>query len=131
MFHILLNVIEPTASPSSVNATAISPTSISVAWNEIEVSKAFGEIIEYTVKYRRTDGQGVEKEIKSQYRAVVIHGLESHISYGVKVAGSTIKGYGPFSTVVEEVTLQGGEWSLKYMKFQDITIYFCPQVVDI
>ena len=102
-------ILEPVAAPSVVNATAVSSRSINVIWSDIDVSKAYGNIIEYTIKYKRTDGQDSEKEVTTQYRNILINGLDSHISYDIKVAGSTRKGYGPFSDVVQETTLESGK----------------------
>ena len=76
-----------------------------MTWNEIESSKTYGTIIEYKVQYKRNDGQGSEREILSQEKTVLITGLDSYIEYDIKVAGSTIKGYGPFSNETER-TLQ-------------------------
>ena len=104
-----LNFVEPTAAPSAVNATAVSSTSIYVKWNDIKEQQTYGEVIEYEVRYKRTDGQGSSKGIFTQHRNLLISGLKSYISYDIEVAGSTKKGYGPFSNAVKETTFQGGK----------------------
>ena len=62
--------------------------------------------MEYEVRYKRSDGQGNRKGLFMQHRNILINGLESYISYDIEVAGSTRKGYGPFSNAVKETTYQ-------------------------
>lgn len=102
---------EPGEAPAFLEATAVSSSAINVTWKAIQESRTYGNIISYMVKYQRSDGDGTEKEFETDLQSALISGLDFYRYYDIRVAGRTIKGYGPFTeTPVKERTLQHGEY---------------------
>lgn len=76
-----------------------SSTSISVSWVEVPADKQNGEIIHYTVIYRKIPG-GTDNSKTVKTKTAELEGLEKYTKYSIKVLAATINGDGPPSVSI-------------------------------
>ena len=61
------------------------------------------------MKYKRTDGIGVESEVAVNDIFKILGALAGNVEYEVAVAGQTIKGMGPYSPKITVTTSEDGK----------------------
>ena len=98
-FNVPLIWSEPGAAPQNVQGRSTSSTEISVQWDEVPKDKQHGEILHYTVIYRKTEG-GEQKTSRVNSRNVKLTGLTEYTSYSISVIAATVKGDGPASSAI-------------------------------
>ena len=117
-FKVILILLEPSAAPQNVQGHPTSPTEILVKWDEVPEDKQNGEILQYTILYRKTEG-GEQKISQVNSRSVKLTGLAKYTVYSISVVATTIKGDGPASSTITVRTdedskyLQGHHRSIK------------------
>lgn len=117
-FKVILILLEPSAAPQNVQGHPTSPTEILVKWDEVPEDKQNGEILQYTILYRKTEG-GEQKISQVNSRSVKLTGLAKYTVYSISVVAATIKGDGPASSTITVRTdedskyLQGHHRSIK------------------
>lgn len=117
-FKVILILLEPSAAPQNVQGRPTSPTEILVKWDEVPEDKQNGEILQYTILYRKTEG-GEQKISQVNSRSVKLTGLAKYTVYSISVVATTIKGDGPASSTITVRTdedskyLQGHHRSIK------------------
>lgn len=101
--------LAPSASPQSVEAIALSPTSIMVFWDEPPVADQNGIITQYRLQYRNLNNSELEfKAMNTSGRTITLESLEEYEEYQLRVAAMTEPGRGPYSTPILTFTLQDG-----------------------
>ena len=98
----------PSAAPINITATAISANWLNLTWSYIQDDKRNGIILSYIVKYKRTDGKGVQYEAIVYKESASLQSLAAYEEYDVHVAGRTSKGHGVFSSKLIFKTLESG-----------------------
>ncbi|XP_073259128.1 receptor-type tyrosine-protein phosphatase delta-like [Porites lutea] len=93
------NQKKPSAAPQNVQGHPTSPTEILVKWDEVPEDKQNGEILQYTILYRKTEG-GEQKISQVNSRSVKLTGLAKYTVYSISVVAATIKGDGPASSTI-------------------------------
>ena len=93
----------------------MSSTIVNVTWSDIIPSKTYGIITSYSLKYKRADGRGTEKEEVVFEKSALISGLDEYVEYDIKVAGITSKGAGVYSAVTKQRTLQDGNFVTSFL----------------
>ena len=80
-----------------------SSTDIFVQWDEVPVEEQNGEILHYTVIYRKTEGGEAEKrkQVNSPTRNVQLTNLTKYTYYSTRVLAATVKGDGPPSDPIQ------------------------------
>ena len=80
-----------------------SSTEILVQWDEVPADKQNGEILHYTVIYRKTKGGEAEKrkQVRSPTQNVQLTNLAEYTYYSIKVSAATVKGDGPPSEPIQ------------------------------
>lgn len=95
----------PSGPPQRVQGDFTSSTSIMVKWDVVREDQQHGEIISYTVRYKKlTDGTYKDKEVTS--RSYELKRLDKYTVYKIEVLASTRIGNGPPSEPIEERTDQ-------------------------
>lgn len=61
--------------------------------------KQNGEILQYTILYRKTEG-GEQKTSQVKSRSVKLTGLAKYTFYSISVVAATVKGDGPASSTI-------------------------------
>ena len=89
--NFLLLFSELDAPPLSVTGYNTSSTSIFVSWGEVPVDKQLGNIIRYSVIYKKIPG-GTERSKTVTLKTAELGGLEKYTKYSIKVLAATIKG---------------------------------------
>ena len=89
-------------------ATARSPTSVYVTWQQIPKEYIHGELDGYVLFYshRRTQSPRT-KHVGQEISSAVLNDLLPETAYSVQVAGWNGTGYGPFSEVAMATTKKG------------------------
>ncbi|XP_022790788.1 protein sidekick-2-like, partial [Stylophora pistillata] len=93
----------PDHPPTNLTALTTSSTSINVTWQPIPPDHAHGIILTYHVKYWRRDkpdDSALIATINSEELQVELKGLGKYKEYCIKVAGSTVAGFGNYSEPV-------------------------------
>lgn len=70
-----------------------------VQWDEVPEDKQNGEILQYTILYRKTEG-GEQKTSQVNSRSVKLTGLAKYTFYSISVVAATVKGDGPGSSTI-------------------------------
>ena len=100
----------PASPPTNVNATAQSPTSILVTWEDVLTINQNGIITGYQVEYSQsTFGNTTQNITVGDVRSVLLIDLEEYVEYSIRVRASTTAGYGPYSEAIIERTLEDGK----------------------
>ena len=111
----LISLLEPSLSPSDVNATNKSSTAIDVEWSPISKRFIPGILLGYHIHYTNLDPEGfgdVSKGVRPTgvgSTSTQIEGLLKFTNYSIKVSGFTVKGDGPMSDAVIVTTDEDGE----------------------
>lgn len=111
----LISLLEPSLSPSDVNATNKSSTAIYVEWSPISKRFIPGILLGYHIHYTNLDPErfgdvstGV-RPTGAGNTSTQIQGLLKFTNYSVQVSGFTVKGDGPMSDAVIVTTDEDGE----------------------
>ena len=103
--------IGPGAPPQNVQGYNTSSTSIRVTWKEVPEDKQHGDIISYTVMYKRTTNvtyKSVEvTPISGKFAE--LNGLDEYTFYDIKVLAATNVGNGPASNPIKVQTDEDSE----------------------
>ena len=95
-----------------MTAEVLSSTEILVQWDDVPLGDRNGEIINYEVMYTpHTEFGGqisTETEIVVNMTTVLV-GLEEYVTYNISVRAINSAGGGPYSDIVQAVTLQEGK----------------------
>ena len=105
----LFTIAVPGAPPTAVAAVPLSASNLNVTWSDIAAQQRYGIVLSYKVKYGRTDGKGVQKEIVVNEKSSKLEGLPANVEYEISVAGMTIKGVGVFSPKITITTKEDGK----------------------
>ncbi|CAK1547627.1 unnamed protein product [Leptosia nina] len=97
-------LIAPESAPSSVECTAVSPTSLRIGWQPLSAPRHGTEILGYSILYasEESDWQNQTSLHTEQY----LQNLLKYANYTIKVAGYSSYGVGPFSYPIVCTTLQ-------------------------
>lgn len=131
-FKVILILLEPSAAPQNVQGRPTSPTEILVKWDEVPEDKQNGEILQYTILYRKTEG-GEQKISQVNSRSVKLTGLAKYTVYSISVVATTIKGDGPASSTITVRTdedskyLQGHHRSIKDILLNTVWVLWIVQ----
>ena len=90
------------------NITAVTATSIAVAWQPLPVCDQNGVITNYTIAYKMEGGSFIEVVVDAANRTAVVTPLTPFTNYTIKMAASTSVGRGDFG---QEVTIRTNESS--------------------
>ncbi|XP_053620238.1 cell adhesion molecule Dscam2-like isoform X2 [Plodia interpunctella] len=94
----------PEQSPSSIECSAVSSTSLRVGWQPIALSAQGTSLIGYTILYATEDGAWHNQT--SLHTEIYLQSLSKFTNYTVKVAGFSNFGAGPYSYPIVCATLQ-------------------------
>ena len=104
---------EPSASPPNLRLVDTTSTSILVEWNEVPSVDRNGIILSYTIKYQAVGDDEVTVEGPVNTTTVDFPTLRANLSgliknqrYNISVLATTIKGNGPYSDPITEITNQ-------------------------
>ena len=90
----------PGEPPQNVTAYNVSSTSLHVEWKEVKKTSRNGIILGYLIKYKKSNGKYLLKNITSPTKLhTVISGLSVWTEYSVSVAAYTKVGLGPSANV--------------------------------
>ena len=99
----------PGAPPLDIVAAPDSSISLNITWSIIRADQRYGIILSYNMKYKRTDGKGVEKELIAYAQSTLLLGLAESVEYDIAVAGMTSKGIGVYSPKISVATGEDGK----------------------
>ena len=95
----------PTAPPASVTETTVTPNSVTVQWEEVPCLDRNGEITDYQVVTRNSQGMTVgTADVDVAARQATICGLTPSTQYTVSVAAVNGAGTGPVRGISIETT---------------------------
>ena len=105
---------EPSAPPPNLRLVDTTSTSILVKWDEVPSVDKNGIILSYTVKYQAVGDDNVTLEEGPVNTTTVgvlalqanLSGLIKNQRYNISVLATTIKGDGPYSDPITEITNQ-------------------------
>ena len=103
---------EPSAPPPNLRLVDTTSTSILVKWDEVPSVNKNGIILSYTVKYQAVGNDNVTLEEGPVNTTTVgllranLSGLIKNQRYNISVLATTIKGDGPYSDPITEITNQ-------------------------
>ena len=113
--HHIIFLLEPTSSPSDVNATNRSSAAIEVEWSPISKQFIPGILLGYHIHYTNLDPEGFGDVSTGVHptgagsTSTQIQGLLKFTNYSIQVSGFTVKGDGPKSDAVFVTTDEDGE----------------------
>lgn len=96
----------PSGSPNEVEAIPQGPNSIHLSWGPPDFIRQNGPITGYDVMYSGGDISDITHVNTTVY---ILVGLQPYTTYSIRVAAKTSQGRGPFSTAIEQATLEAGE----------------------
>ena len=111
----LISLLEPSLSPSDVNASSKRIIAIDVEWSPIPKQFVPGILLGYHIHYTNLDPEGfgdVSTGVHSTgagSTSTQIQGLLKFTNYSIQVSGFTVKGDGPMSDAVIVTTDEDGE----------------------
>ena len=98
---------EPSSSPTIINVTVLSSTSVLVIWKPVPVESRHGIIVQYTVHYKEVNKKN-QKEgtmiVKAPVLQAIVNGLRQKAEYTFWIVAATSKGNGPVSNAVKATT---------------------------
>ena len=107
----------PGAAPENVKGHNTSSTSIGVTWGEVPADKQHGNIVNYTVIYKESNGGAeTEKLVDSPTRETNLTNLKKYTAYSIQVLAATVKGDGPRSNPITVWTGEDGKYKEKNIK---------------
>lgn len=107
----------PGAPPETVEGHNTSSTRIKVKWGEVPTDKRHGNIVNYTVIYKLSEGDPeMKKVVDSPTRETVLTNLTRYTAYGIQVLAATVKGDGPRSKTIIVWTDEDGKYKEKNIK---------------
>ena len=113
-----------------MTAYSTGSTSILVLWGPVPKEGRHG-IVGYKVFYKKENEPNNWRNAScSQISWCEINDLDYGIWYNIRVAGFTVKGYGP-STQVEAKTFRGGKLLTDIIMVFGIVIYYCLEKREI
>lgn len=83
--------------------------------------KQNGEILQYTILYRKTEG-GEQKALRVNSRSVKLAGLAKYTVYSISVVAATVKGDGPASSAITVRTPEDSKYLLGHHRSKDILL---------
>ena len=103
--------VGPGAPPQNVQGYNTSSTSINVTWNEVLEEKQHGDIIRYTVMYKKMGNVTYEsvKVTPISGNFVELRRLNKFTFYDIMVSASTRVGNGPASNPIKVQTDEDGK----------------------
>ena len=113
----------PSAPPEDINATAISSTSIQLAWAPPPLDETNGIIREYRINITELE-TGDNQRLTTSTTSLVVQNLHPYYTYEVLVRAHTVD-TGPFSSPVSVVTPQDSEFCV----YECICMYVCHMCV--
>ncbi|RDD37102.1 Protein sidekick-2, partial [Trichoplax sp. H2] len=97
----------PSSYPQNINFTAVSPTSIYVAWQPLRVFDCNGIINSYSINYNSTKwNDHATIYVDSSIMNITIRNLIPFTNYNAVLKAATIAGYGPASSIESATTYQ-------------------------
>ena len=96
----------PSASPTSVNISDVTFSSITVQWGPVNCIQRNGDITGYSVRYR-VQGDGSTETVSvsgGDTIETIISGLHSSTTYAIEVAAVNSAGIGVYSNPVNQLT---------------------------
>ena len=116
-FCFIFLCLAPGAPPENVTGHHTSSTSISVRWGEVPADKQHGNIVNYTVIYKDSEGGAeMKKGVDSPARETELTNLARYTEYSIKVLAATVKGDGPPSEAIIVRTDEDGKYKEKTIK---------------
>lgn len=105
--HFFFSV--PGQAPGQVLARALSPTSISVGWNQLQEIERNGIITNYEVKYSNSDGlTTLQATGTGTVLSIGLMDLAIAENYSIQVRAYTSVGPGPYSDTITVMTPESG-----------------------
>lgn len=123
----------PTCATESINVTSFTSTSVKVTWIPLRPNCTNGFVIAYRIYFGSADNFSRtlnssfgcqnfnESNMKVQYfshvikEAIQFNGLEKYSNYCIAVSAGTIKGFGPFSSAVCNLTLEDRKFLMIFL----------------
>ena len=101
----------PSASPSDVQLLMANETTLYVFWNNVPFIHQNGIILGYRLRLQREDGNSVAWNITlgAHVHEYILSGLMIFQNYSTQIMAFTVKGDGPFSEKVYQMTDESGE----------------------
>ena len=105
----MFSCVGPSGAPRNAQSVALSSMSFILMWDEPPPDQQNGPIIGYTVQVMRVDStDSIEAFTYDNDTSIIIDSLVPYTNYEWRVAGQTVAGTGPFSSIVIQQTLQDG-----------------------
>lgn len=128
----------PSASPNEVEATPLSSNLMSLSWVPPDLIGQNGLITNYDVLYSGGGSSNITHAVGVS-TTYILAGLQPYTTYSIRVAAKNSQGRGPFSTSIEQATLEAGETacvnesasSCINMRFQFGSNVICKKIDDI
>jgi hypothetical protein len=95
----------PSATPTNLEVTAVSPTVLVVVWTALP-ERDWNGLIRYIVQFRQASSQMEYSSVFTSNTTVTIEGLLIFTEYRVRVKAATSAGSGQYSETVSETTLE-------------------------
>lgn len=111
--RLILLLLVPTSPPSGFLKTDVSPTTITVGWQEIPLPERHGIIIGYELTYQTTRARSKREapkilSIAASKHTAFLYKLTPYTNYTIILRGRTSVGFGVQGEIVIE-TLQGSK----------------------
>ena len=115
---------EPTCSTEMIYALSPTSTSLNITWDPLRfncthgsftgyraffgIAEAFSRTTNFSAEWQLFNGTGLQEKyyVDTKNATVEINGLRKFSNYCIAISGSTVKGYGPVSRPLCELTLQ-------------------------
>nr|XP_021209307.1 Down syndrome cell adhesion molecule-like protein Dscam2 isoform X1 [Bombyx mori] len=94
----------PEQAPSSVECTAVSPTSLRIGWQPLTSPGHGSSLVGYTLLYATEEGPW--NNVTSLHTEIYLQSLLKYTNYTIKVAGFSNYGAGPYSYPIVCATLE-------------------------
>ena len=133
-----LPLTAPSGPPQNVIVNVVSPTEITVEWNEVLEIDRNGIITEYEILYEPFTTFGGQLPANNSYTVpplntnVSIPSLQEYVGYYVTVRASTREGFGPYSGRILVLTEEDGEncIDLLYRESESVDCMSCIERKD-
>ena len=94
----------PSAPPTSVSVSEVTPSSITVQWGPVDCIHRNGDITGYSVQYGEVGSGSTQTISVSEGTETTIVGLSSSTEYSIQVAAVNSAGTGPYSDAITAET---------------------------
>ena len=122
-----INSLVPSSPPDSVEAFAISPTSIQVVWDEVPAIHHNGIIVMYEVEYNQSNSSDAGMNtvlVESNVNVLSLNVSGDFATYFLRVRALTEVGPGPYSPAVEVAEEQNGmKRCLYFHRYHSFNLY--------